>query len=178
MGSFFYFSGLKAAIEEFSKSAEPDQKLLLIGGGEQDRELREQVRRLGLTSQVIFTGFIPYVELPNYLRLTDVAINTLEATLVANVAFPNKVLQYLAAELPVVSTKLDGLVKTFPGDSGITWAADPGGVIRAALDISKQPIKQQESKIKQSTALKKIFDIDRAVVAFESALETSPRLKL
>jgi glycosyltransferase involved in cell wall biosynthesis len=178
MGSFFYFSGLKAAIEEFSKSAEPDQKLLLIGGGEQDKELREQVRRLGLTSQVIFTGFIPYVELPNYLRLTDVAINTLEATLVANVAFPNKVLQYMAAGLPVVSTKLDGLVKTFPGDSGITWAADPGGVIRAALDISKQPIKQQESKIKQSTALKKIFDIDRAVVAFESALETSPRLKL
>jgi glycosyltransferase involved in cell wall biosynthesis len=178
MGSFFYFSGLKAAIEEFSKSAEPDQKLLLIGGGEQDRELREQVRRLGLTSQVIFTGFVPYAELPKYLRLADVAINTLEATLVANVAFPNKVLQYMAAGLPVVSTKLDGLVKTFPGDSGITWAADPGGVIRAALDISKQPTKQQESKIKQSTALEIIFDIDRAVVAFESALETSSRLKL
>jgi glycosyltransferase involved in cell wall biosynthesis len=178
MGSFFYFSGLKAAIEEFSKSAEPDQKLLLIGGGEQDRELREQVRRLGLKSKVIFTGFIPYAELPKYLRLADIAINTLEPNLVADVAFPNKVIQYMAAGLPVVSTKLDGLVKTFPGDSGITWAADPGGVIRAALDISKQPTKRQESKIKQSTALKLIFDIDRAVVAFESALETSSRLKL
>jgi glycosyltransferase involved in cell wall biosynthesis len=32
---------------------------------------------------------------------------------VSNAAFPNKVIQYMAAGLPVVSTRLDGLVQTF-----------------------------------------------------------------
>lgn len=135
MGSFFYFSGLKAAIEEFSKSAEPDQKLLLIGGGEQDRELREQVRRLGLTSQVIFTGFIPYAELPKYLRLADVAINTLERNLVADVALPNKVLQYVASGLRVVSTELSGLRSIFVNSNAVAWEESPERVMKKALQI-------------------------------------------
>jgi glycosyltransferase involved in cell wall biosynthesis len=135
MGSFFYFSGLKAAIEEFSKSANSDQKLLLIGGGEQDRELREQVRSLGLTSQVIFTGFIPYAELPKYLRLADIAINTLERNLVADVALPNKVLQYVASGLRVVSTELSGIRSIFVNSNAVAWEESPQRVMKKALQI-------------------------------------------
>jgi glycosyltransferase involved in cell wall biosynthesis len=122
MGSFFYFSGLDAVIRECAKVAiaNPALKLLLIGGGEQDAELKNLVTEHNLEGRVIFTGFIPYGELPRYLQLSTVAINPMLSRQVSNTAFPHKVLQYMAAEIPVVSTKLDGIFETFGADSGVT----------------------------------------------------------
>ena len=140
MGSFFYFSGLRDALDEFAKVSKTSSnlKFLLVGGGEQDSELRQRVATLGLTEKVIFTGFVGYQDLPRYLSIADVAVNTLEPTLVANVAFPNKVLQYMAAGLPVVSTKLDGLYSVFENQTGIVWAEDARAVIREASKLVEQ----------------------------------------
>ena len=173
MGSFFYFSGLVNALEEFaevSKSA-LNLKLLLIGGGEQDSKLRQKVGHLGLSEKVVFTGFVSYEDLPRYLKIADVAVNTLEPTLVANVAFPNKVLQYMAASLPVVSTRLDGLVQTFGEGAGITWASDSKGVIRVASKLS-QRTESELTKVSQLQfgSVSKIFGVESAVDKFEETL--------
>ena len=173
MGSFFYFSGLIDALDEFAEVAKssPSLKLLLIGGGEQDSELRRRVERLGLSEKVVFTGFIGYEQLPRYLKIADIAVNTLEPTLVANVAFPNKVLQYMAAGLPVVSTRLDGLEQTFGERAGITWASDSRGVMRAASKLSQQTEAELEriSKL-QLGAVSEIFGVESAVDKFEETL--------
>jgi glycosyltransferase involved in cell wall biosynthesis len=173
MGSFFYFSGLSDALIEFAKVSKlsPNLKFLLIGGGEQDSDLKQKVHRLGISEKVVFTGFVSYQELPRYLKIADVAVNTLEPTLVANVAFPNKVLQYMAVGLPVVSTKLDGLDQTFGDRAGITWANDSKAVIRAASKLSQQ----NESELKkvsqlQLGAVSEIFDVESAVDKFEETL--------
>ena len=173
MGSFFYFSGLANAIDEFAEVSRtsPSLKFLLIGGGEQDAELRQRVSALGLSEKVIFTGFVSYADLPRYLKLADVAVNTLEPTLVANVAFPNKVLQYMAAGLPVVSTRLDGLEQTFGERSGITWASDSKDVIRAALKLSQQTEAELGSVSKlQLGSVSEIFGVESAVDKFEETL--------
>jgi glycosyltransferase involved in cell wall biosynthesis len=173
MGSFFYFSGLIDAIRELaevSKSA-PNLKFLLIGGGEQDSKLRQRVEHLGLSEKVVFTGFISYEQLPCYLIIADIAVNTLEPTLVANVAFPNKVLQYMAAGLPVVSTRLDGLEQTFGERAGITWASDSRGVIRAASKLSQQTEAELGGISKlQLGAVSEIFGVESAVDRFEETL--------
>jgi glycosyltransferase involved in cell wall biosynthesis len=173
MGSFFYFSGLVDALREFAKISADDSTLrfLLVGGGEQDSELRKLVVELGVQDRVVFTGFIGYQELPRYLKVADVAINTLEPTLVANVAFPNKVLQYMAAGLPVVSTKLEGLAKTFGEDSGISWAHDSREVVGVATDLA-QSSDENLLKISQAqfAAVSKIFDVESAVAEFEKSL--------
>jgi glycosyltransferase involved in cell wall biosynthesis len=136
MGTFFYFSGLVQALTQFASrlNEEPTMKLLLIGGGEQNRELRDLARSLGVEQSVIFTGFVPYQDLPRYLKLADVAINTLIPSLVAHVAFPNKVLQYLASGLYVASTPLEGLSKVFMGSKNLAWGATPDQVMDRALD--------------------------------------------
>ena len=173
MGSFFYFSGLFDALEEFaevSKSA-PNLKFLLIGGGEQDSKLRQRVERLGLSEKVVFTGFICYEQLPRYLKIADIAVNTLEPTLVANVAFPNKVLQYMASGLPVVSTRLDGLEQTFGERAGVTWADDSRGVVRAASKLSQQAEVDLRNILEvQLGAVSAIFGVDSAVDKFEETL--------
>ncbi len=149
MGSFFYFSGLPECIREFAKLSDGDNhlKLLLIGGGEQDKELRELVVALGLTENVIFSGFVPYSELPRYLKLSSVAINPLKISQVAAVAFPHKVLQYLASGLTVVSSRLDGLVSAIDGVAGLHWEASPEACMEKAVWLIRNEgsFKQPES---------------------------------
>ena len=137
MGSFFYFSGLPECIEKFSGLAAKDRrlKLLLIGGGEQEKDLRAQVKKLGIGDSVIFTGFISYKDLPRYLKLSSVAINPLKISRVASVAFPHKVLQYLATGLTVVSTRLDGLVSAIDGLEGLHWVDDSGACVTRAYEL-------------------------------------------
>ena len=174
MGSFFYFSGLSSAVDEFAKVSRtsPNLKFLLVGGGEQDSELRQRVATLGLTEKVIFTGFVGYEDLPRYLKMADVAVNTLEPTLVANVAFPNKVLQYMAAGLPVVSTKLDGLYAVFENQPGIIWAEDAQAVIREASKLVEKNIGDSgNATANLSNSVLTEFDPAIAVEKFEASLK-------
>ena len=179
MGSFFYFSGLDKVVRDFGKIAikNPNLKLLLIGGGEQDAELRSLVTEHNLGLQVIFTGFIPYSDLPKYLQLADVVINPMLSRDVSNTAFPHKVLQYMAAEVPVVSTKLDGIYETFGPDSGITWAAGPSEVLAEAVSLAVDKARAREAVVKQSAVVSKLLGVDRAVTEFESLVSVH-RLKL
>ena len=173
MGSFFYFSGLKAALTEFANLVGNDRnfKFLLIGGGEQDDELRKLVLDLGIQNQVVFTGFIAYQELPRYLKVADVAVNTLEPTLVSNVAFPNKVLQYLAAGLPIVSTKLEGLLSVFQNQRGVTWAEDAQAVVREAIQIrEKKIVTPGATLIDGSDSVMSIFEPEITASLFEASL--------
>jgi glycosyltransferase involved in cell wall biosynthesis len=175
MGSFFYFSGLKPALTKFAHLAANNRnfKFLLIGGGEQDSDLRRLIVDLGIQDQVVFTGFIGYRELPGYLRVADVAVNTLEPTLVANVAFPNKVLQYMAAGLPVVSTKLDGLFSVLQNQKGITWADDASTVIREAFQLKDNGIAGGRTAILDANkSVLSPFESEITIRLFETSLTT------
>jgi glycosyltransferase involved in cell wall biosynthesis len=175
MGSFFYFSGLPKAIREFARhsAARPNTKFLLIGMGEQDSELRKLVRDLGLEDRVIFAGFVPYQDLPGFLSSCEIAVNTLEPTLVSHAAFPNKVLQYLASGLPVVSTRLDGLVGVFGNHGGIEWASSPEGVIALAMKNTEEKSGTESTKDNVNpTSLRHLFSPSNTVDKFESSLIT------
>jgi glycosyltransferase involved in cell wall biosynthesis len=141
MGSFFYFSGLPEVVRRFAASTSKDSaiKLLLIGGGEQGQELKNLVSDLSLTDRVIFTGYVPYAELPKYLQLADVGINPMKVSKVSSVAFPHKVLQYLASGLPVVSTRLDGLVSALDGIQNLEWVLSPEECLSRALELIRDP---------------------------------------
>lgn len=169
MGSFFYFSGLPEVLGEFAKNKRENLKLLLIGGGEQEQELRNLARKLGVSERVKFTGFVGFAELPKYLGAADVAINSMHRTLVSNAAFPNKVLQYMASGLPVVSTDLDGLRKTFGQFPGLSLVSSPAEVISKACELMNNPNVQEIGRQNQ-TEVAKIFSREGAVDAFEKQL--------
>lgn len=174
MGSFFYFSGLPEVIKRFAELVVrgSSTKLLLIGGGEQEKELRELVADLGISDQVIFTGFVSYDDLPAYLALSTVAINPLEISQVASIAFPNKVLQYLATGIPVVSTRLEGLFSAIDGIEGLTWAESPARVLEIALRVS-QGDGVEVNKSESRKALAALFSPEAALASMEQTLNTA-----
>ena len=138
MGSFFGFSGLDTVVRMFADEvkAHPELVLLLVGGGELDVELRRLVAELGLGDSVLFTGLVPYATLPSYLQAAEVAINPFVPELLTHVAFPHKVLQYMAAGVPAVSTSLRGLRGVLGEKSGVTWVDHPEQVLSAAVQLA------------------------------------------
>jgi glycosyltransferase involved in cell wall biosynthesis len=142
MGSLFPFSGLLQVISDFSQLSESDDRLLIIGGGGIENELRKKVKELNLENKVIFTGIISYDELPNYLSVSDVLINPFESTLVTNLALPHKVLQYLAIGIPTVSTKLSGLFESLGDTAGIYWVDSPDKIVEVFLQVKRQDVKE------------------------------------
>jgi glycosyltransferase involved in cell wall biosynthesis len=169
MGSFFYFSGLPQLVDEFARSATENNVLVLVGGGEQDQELREQVATLGLTKKVLFTGFVGFNELPSYLAAADVAVNPMQSSLVSNAAFPNKVIQYLATGLAVATTKLKGLELTFGDVPGIRYSEAPEQVMRDALEMSSSRELDALGRANQVLVAEKFSKVE-AVKAFETRL--------
>jgi glycosyltransferase involved in cell wall biosynthesis len=147
-------------------------KLLLIGGGEQENELRKIVVDLGISEKVVFTGFVSYDDLPNYLVLSTVAINPLQVSQVASIAFPNKVLQYLATGVPVVSTRLEGLFSAIDGIEGLAWAETPNEVLESALEVAQAGggVTKNSESLK---ALSALFSPESALASMEQTLKTA-----
>jgi glycosyltransferase involved in cell wall biosynthesis len=128
------------------------------------------VKDLKLEGRVIFTGFIPYAKLPSYLQLSDVAINPMMSRLVSNTAFPHKVLQYMAADIPIVSTKLQGIFETFGADSGVTWVGGSADVLAEAIELAGDGARRNTAVQKQADTVSSHLSVDRAVEEFESLL--------
>ena len=171
MGSFFYFSGLPEVIRSFAKEAAHDDYLVLIGAGEQGQELEGIVNGLGIQEKVLFTGLVEFADLPRYLSIADVAINPLKPSLVSNTALPNKVLQYMASGLPVVSTRLRGLELTFGGDlSGLIFEKESPDVASSALRLAHEELNRKQLGLNNAAKVAELLGPGLAVESFEAQL--------
>lgn len=135
MGTFYEFSGISKVLKSVADSVDKSIKVVLVGGGKQEEEIQRQIRDLEISDRVICTGVIPYSDLPDVLSMADVTFNSFEPILISNVAFPHKVLQYLAAGKLTVSTKLDGLFSSLGDNAGVKWVKKPEEILQAALSF-------------------------------------------
>jgi len=78
----------------------PTAKFLLIEKGSEEARLKELARSLGVSNNVIFKGWVPASELPQYISLSDVYVSTSlsDAGLAASTG------EAMAYGLPVVTT--------------------------------------------------------------------------
>ena len=85
----------------------PDWKLWIVGAGDIENELKSLVQKSGLQHQVKFWGKIPFEQLHQITSQATIGLS-LEEDLGENyrLATPNKVFDYLQAELPVIVSDL------------------------------------------------------------------------
>jgi glycosyltransferase involved in cell wall biosynthesis len=93
--------------------------LLVVGGKmvtDYFDEVKSIVRRLGVQDNVIFTGMVPHVDVPNYINLMDVCLIPMKQGLRLNQArCPDKLFEYLACGKPVVSTPIPEVLRIGKG---------------------------------------------------------------
>ena len=97
--------GIKPMIKALHFLEEID--LVIIGYGKVEAELHQFVKDELLENRVHFLGRIPHEELPNYTKLATVGM-VLEETLGLSFEYslPNKLFDYLHAELPIICGNL------------------------------------------------------------------------
>jgi glycosyltransferase involved in cell wall biosynthesis len=83
-----------------------DWHAVFVGGGDCFDEMRELASSLGLDDRVTFTGRIPDAELLANLSTADVALSPDPHNPLNDVSTMNKVLEYMACGLPIVSFDL------------------------------------------------------------------------
>jgi glycosyltransferase involved in cell wall biosynthesis len=79
---------------------------LVIGDGDGLEWLRGEARRLGVLERLVFTGRIPYAEVPTYLRLMDIALSTQTNNLPGQVRTTGKLPEYMAAERFILASRV------------------------------------------------------------------------
>lgn len=79
---------------------------LIIGDGPGLPWLRQRAQDLGVANRVVFTGRVPYPEIPAYLRLMDVALSTQTNNLPGQVRTTGKLPEYMAAGCFILASKV------------------------------------------------------------------------
>jgi len=92
-------------IQAFSevKSQLPDAKLLMVGDGDDRANLESLAGELGLSEDILFTGQIPYSDVPDFIAAADVAVLQLPPFDFYKMASPLKLFEYMAMSKPVVA---------------------------------------------------------------------------
>ncbi len=111
-GTLTYSKGLELVLRALPqiKSVFPDIKLIIIGKGQADHDIRSVVARLHLTNDVDIRGHYNHAEflhvLANLYGAVGLATYTPDPDNIAWFADPTKVKEYLACGIPVIITRV------------------------------------------------------------------------
>lgn len=95
-----------------SKHSQQPIKLIIIGEGSEELNLKKQVSDLKLMDEVVFTGRIPFSEVSRYFNMLDVFVNISDYE-----SFGVSVIEAMACELPVIVTNTGGLKEIVENDN-------------------------------------------------------------
>ena len=140
--------------------------LLLVGGGELEDAVREQVAGLGLESRVRFLGI--RADVADILRASNVFV--LSSRVEGN---PLSVMEAMAAGLPVVSTVVGGVPELVRnGETGLLVPSeDAGALMRAVQALVDDPVRRQAMGAAARRHAVAHFDIRHTVRGYEQLYE-------
>ena len=154
----------------------PKIKLLIIGGtffgntnDEDDfiRSLKDKAK--SIRDNIIFTGFISYEKMPDYLKLANIAV----IPSIWNDPFPTTELEAQAMGLPIITTKRGGIPEEVSEENAILLETDSQIIENLAAAIYE--LYQQPNKCKQmataSSKRAKIFNKETFSKNFFAVLE-------
>lgn len=103
----------------------PNTKFLIVGDGPSKNDLEKQAKGLGISDKVIFTGKVPWQEVPKYYSIADVFVNA-SITETQGLTF----LEAMASGVPIVAKYAPNLTEYIHNQKN-------GILIRNPQDFSK-----------------------------------------
>jgi glycosyltransferase involved in cell wall biosynthesis len=138
VGRFVPLKNLPMLIDAFHevRRARDDTTLVMVGEGALERQVHDQVARLGLADAVTFLGHQPQSRLPALYAASDVVVLSSKFD-----NSPNCVLEANACERPVVATRVGGVPRyVTEGENGLLAdGGDAPGFARAILELLGNP---------------------------------------
>lgn len=168
--------GVDGLIKAFAITAKthPDVKLYIIGAppkrSDESGNL-ELVERLGIASQVVFTGLVPANEIPQMLKDAEILALDRPDNMQAKYGFPTKLGEYLLTANPVAITRV-GDIPMFLKDGVTALLAEPNSPKQFAEKLN-WALDNREEALKIGAAGKEL-----ALESFDSVIETKKMIKI
>lgn len=143
LGTLKPWHGLSTLVEAFAllrKSGRVDARLMIVGDGPERLGISARLRELGIADVTQMTGPVPPSAVPEMLRKMDVGVAPYPR-LDGFYFSPLKIYEYMAAGLPVITTRvghLESLVED--GRTGLLCQPEDPEALAAMLeDLARQP---------------------------------------
>ena len=126
----------------------PRVKLVLVGGGVQDKALRALSERLGMASHVIFVGRVPFSEVEKLYSIIDVLVYPRKSLRLTELVTPLKPLEAMAQEKVFVASNVGGHRElVIDGETGVLFKADDiDALVFAVESLMKDKALQEKLK--------------------------------
>jgi PEP-CTERM/exosortase A-associated glycosyltransferase len=110
IGSFYGYEGLPLLVEALPAllAADPGMRLLLVGGGPDEKRIRERSRALGVEEAIVLTGRVPHSEVQLYYDLVDILVYPRLPMRLTDLVTPLKPLEAMAEGRLVVASDVGG----------------------------------------------------------------------
>ena len=136
VGSFYAYEGLDLLLDALPAllHRRPELRLLLVGGGPQDANLKAQAQRLGVADKLIFTGRVPHSEVSRYYDQIDLLVYPRHSMRLTELVTPLKPLEAMAQGQLFVASDVGGhreLIRD--GETGTLFKAGSADALAAAV---------------------------------------------
>ena len=127
IGSFYAYEGLDVLLRAVPAMIAklPDLRVLLVGGGPQDAQLRALARELRIEDKVVFTGRVPHEQVAQYYDLLDVLVYPRMSMRLTDLVTPLKPLEAMAQGRVLAASDVGGHLELIEhGKTGVLFKAD------------------------------------------------------
>ena len=136
IGSFYDYEGLDDLIAAMPMlvGKVPDARLLLVGGGPMEEDLRAQAAASAASRAIRFVGRVPHSEVERYYSLCDVMAYPRKNSRLTDLVTPLKPLEAMAQGTLVAASDIGGHRELITHDrTGVLFAPDDPASCAAAL---------------------------------------------
>jgi len=83
----------------------PNSVLLMVGDGDSKKDLENLSKTLHIAKNVIFTGQVPYSDVPSYIAAADICLSPIAPLDIYKMSSPTKIFEYMAMCKPIVANE-------------------------------------------------------------------------
>ncbi len=111
IGSFYRFEGVELLVQSMVKILKKHKniKLLIVGHGEQEQEIKQQVEKLNLLNDILLVGRVPHDDVFKYYSVMDILVYPRINRRITNMVTPIKPLEAMSMAKPVICSDVGGL---------------------------------------------------------------------
>ena len=136
-GSFYGYEGLDLLLEAVGQMLprHPTLRVLLLGGGPREEDLRRQAAAIGIAERVVFVGRVPHKDVQRYYDLIDILAYPRLPIRLTELVTPLKPLEAMAQGRMFVASDVGGhreLVRH--GETGFLFKAGDAVALAGAIE--------------------------------------------
>ena len=138
IGSYYYYEGLELLLQAASlmRAARPDLRVLMVGGGPAEAQLKQLAVDLGIDDITLFAGRVPQARVSAYYSLIDALAYPRQSMRITELVTPLKPLEAMAQKRLFVASDVGGhreLVED--GVTGLLHRAGDPDSLAGKLDL-------------------------------------------